>query len=270
MLTKFSQTDHFVSQFAERIHRNLSLSVDLLYVIQAYSEVPLKKDGTIVDNCTEVDLSGLYEQQVADKERMAQLDHDFFNKREVLIGDLEEVVAHKLDSENYDALFMGAHPTSFLEDLISDTTLERIIKSANIPVLSLKCNRSHDHAIERIGLFDDFNGRHVDVKEVKRIADAFNATVLLYKIMHKEEDGSKEEIEKRMLAFAEFNKLSKYECHILDQHMRDEDQLTVHMIEDDLHMIAVSSLHSSRKNHLIAKDLKTSVANHVFAPLLIY
>ncbi|UTW61873.1 universal stress protein [bacterium SCSIO 12741] len=272
MLTKFSETDSYVNQFAERIHEKEPLEVELLHVVSSYSEVPLKDDGSITDYCSDIDLSQLYAQQAKAREKsQAYSKSPVIKKVSVLIGQLDKIVAYKLRNENFDALFMGAHPTKFYEDFFINTTLERMIKSVDIPVLSLKCDRSGDHTIERIGLFDDFEEDHSkNVRQVRIMADAFGAEVHLYKIMHGSGGADAETYRKRMEKFAQDNELKRVVLHVLNESGSDESKLTQHLLEDNLQMIVVSELHRDSLSWIYPKDLKTAVANHVFAPLFIY
>lgn len=273
LLSKFSETDEFVLQFAEKLAQKQEVEIEVLHVINAYSEVPLKDDGTIIDHCVDFDLTSLLKR----KQAMETLCEDWrsrsshISRSSVEIGHLQKVVEYKLKHQSFDAVFMGAHPTNFLEDLIRNTTIERIMGVSEIPVLSLKCDRSNEKVIERIGVFNDFDGEEPkEIKLVSAIARAFDAEVHLYKILNDSLEVNMYEMEERMNAFAAKNKLEKVSHHVLNEKGSEEEQMNRHLLTEKLNLVVVPEIHRKSMSWIYPKDLKTALANHLFAPLIIY
>ncbi len=275
-LTKFSEVENFLLNFTQKIHKALPLEVDVLHVVNSYPQVPLKLDGTIIDKCVDYDLSGLEklqkeEQILAEEIKSA---NPFISSASVKIGDLRRIVKYLLTQKDYDFIFMGSHKTSLIEDWTHETTIDRILEQVDIPVLSIKCDQSHNVGIERIGIFHDFSSSEQPkkIESLSKLAKALGSEAHLFKFVKEPlSEEKRDACEKRMRAFATENELSNYQLHILSVKGSNEEELmTQHMVDEDLQLIAIPELHRKSVNWMFGKNLKSSIADHVLAPLLIY
>lgn len=272
-LAKFSEVEQHLLHFTNKIHQKSAVEVDVLSVIPAYPQVPLMDDGRIIEACVDYDLSTLYNDQVdelAIAERLKE-EHDFIQNVNVHIGQLERIVKHELKNKKYDFVFMGAHKTTLFEDLTHETTVSRIIEIADIPVFSMKCDQSHQPTIDNIGVFDDFSVI-TEHPSLGRLANELDATVHLYHITDNELTAfKKEEVEARMLRFASKNKLRKVQLHIVSiKKTNEENIITKSIAEQNLHIVAITHLHRHKMSWIPNKSLKSSIADHIFSPLIIY
>lgn len=275
-LTKFSEVEEYLIKLAEGIGAQIDAEIDLLHVVNSYPQIPLKIDGAVIDNCVDFDLSDLFKEK--EKEEVIAQEfkntHSIVKNVEVLVGNLERIVKHKLKECNYDLILMGSHKTSLIEDLTHESTVERISDLSDLPVLTVKSVNLIAPTIENIGVFDDFKSNKVKKLHVlSTLINKVQPTVHLYKIVnHKVEDREIKEGEAIMSKFAEENEIVKYEMHVLSLDKKEnEEGVIVKAIENEnLQLVAISELHRYKFSWLLSKSLKSSVADHVPSPLLIY
>jgi len=272
-LTKFSDVEDHLLHFTNKIHTKSPLEVNLLNVIPAYAQVPLREDGTVIEACVDYDLTELYEAQADEFKHTQSLKekHSFIADIDVKIGNLESVVKHELAQNEYDFVFMGAHKTSLFEDLTHETTVSRIIELANIPVFSMKCDQSHQPTVDNIGVFDDFLNIE-QYPSLGLISNSLEATVHLFHICDKElTDNERAEIQEKMMRFVEVNNIHKYKQHIVSiKKTNEENIITKSIAEHNLHIVAITHLHRHKMSWIPNKSLKSSIADHIFSPLIIY
>lgn len=272
-LTQFEEVDDFLLDFIHKINSQLPTDVELLHVINSYPEVPLQQDGTIIDFCSDFDLSALESSKKEKESKAAQLMEasPAINSASISIGNLELVLKHKLSKNNYDFIVVGAHRTTVFEYFTHESVINRIMEVSTLPVLSLKCDQSHNQGIENIGLFDEFKN-DTTMPKLSALAKAMEATVHLYFLTEKELNAAdSEERLKKMSAIAEANHFEKYSTKIINLDGRNEEEAIMEALrKDQLHLVAINQLHSHKFHWLVNDSLKDNIANHVFAPLLIY
>ncbi|MBX2840676.1 MAG: universal stress protein [Flammeovirgaceae bacterium] len=274
-LTKFSEVEHYLFHFTKKIHAALPVEVDILHVVNAYPQIPLKHDGTIIDQCVDYDLSELNNLKLKESLIANEIknEYSFIQSAMVEIGNLERIVKHKLSNATYDFIFMGAHQTSLIEDITHETTIERIMELSDTPVLSLKCDQSHNSGIDKIGIFDDFNlSKPNNFIALSKLANAFGSEIHLFKLSNKKSSGEEEMLElEAMKNFAAENDLKNFQIHLLPLNGNSEEgMITENIIKENLNLIAITELHRKTFSWILSKNLKTSIADHILAPLLIY
>jgi len=274
-LAKFSEIEDYLLHFSGKVNARLPLAVDLLHVVHSYPQVPLQPNGTIIDHCVDFDLSSQLQQKANEENDAVQLKDkfSFIKTAFVEVGDLERIVKYQLTQKSYDLIIMGAHQTSLLEDLTHGSTIERILKIVDIPVLSLKCDQSHQAGIDVVGVFDDFKQSPPEsLRQLSHLVKAFNSEVHLFKMVQKTEDAATVNTAKQQMdEFALNNRFDRFQTHVLSMDGSNAEQLIKEQLEKwGLQLIAISDLHRKSIGFHLGKSLKASIADHILAPLLIH
>ncbi|WP_020529611.1 universal stress protein [Flexithrix dorotheae] len=273
LLTKFSTAEHHLFEFTQKINNVLPLEVDILRVVNAYPQVPLKPDGSIIDPCVDYDLSALTDQKLSElaiaNEFKAKF--PFIQAPMVEIGNLEKIVRYKIVKKGYDLILMGGHQTTLIEDLTHESTVTRIMELSDLPVLSVKFEQSSHSELNKIGIFDDFNFKKPrKLSALIQIAKAFHAEVHLFR-MSGGKGGSLNGHDEVMKNFAMENELSDFHIHNLPLDGKNEESVIAENIQkENLQLIAIPELHRKTISWMMSKNIKASIADHVLAPLLIY
>lgn len=274
LLSRFSQVDGFVFDFLKKMSKKVELNVTVLSVVNAYPEIPLNEDGSIISHCTEYDVSPLESAKYEiDKKAQNLLDHNPFIKSvKVVIGRLDKVIENELVNHNFQLALMGAAPTNFFEDYFVKTKIESVInQNTTIPVLSLKCDRSFEETIGNIGVFSPFeNINPAGIELIGTIANAFESKVHLYMFIDELNELSQKRANEKLKNFASENNINDSVIHLMDKKVDKEDVIKNQLIKDNLQLIAVSNLERNAFGALYPTNLKTAIANHVMSPILIY
>jgi hypothetical protein len=273
LLAKFEEIDEFLLDFLKKIHKNLPIEVELLHVVNSYPQVPLQKDGRIIDICVDYDLSELEAKKKKGNEKAIQLQDrfSFINLIDVSIGSLDRIIKHKLENSAYDFIVLGAHKTDLFEDLTHESTVSRILEISSLPVLSLKCDQSHNVGIDNIGLFDDYRS-YTDLPKLGKLAKAMDTKIHMFCFVESTLEGQEEmERKRRMTEFAKNNGFENFETHVIQLgDLSDEDAIIKTMTERNLQLIVVNQMQPHKFSWMFNKSLKSNIADHIYAPLLIY
>jgi hypothetical protein len=177
VLLKFDEKDQYILDYLRRTIMPLEANIHFIHVDAVSGEVPLKMDGSIIDNCTEFDLSKHYK-TVEDRKNILQgvMSAFPYTKGVVVAGNPLQFIEYYTKLHEIDLILSGAHVTDWTESLQTSFAAQMVHK-LNLPLLSVKCDRSHD-ILKTIGVVIDekaMSGK--DVTCIERIARAHNAQI---------------------------------------------------------------------------------------------
>lgn len=154
VLLKFDEKDRYILDYLNKQLLPLKPEIHLIHVEQISGEVPLKIDGSVIDNCTEFDLS---KHQAVVAERTVKMAHFLETypdvRRVVVAGNPLNFIKYYAKLHEIDFIFAGSHVTSWKE-ILESTFATQVAHRIDIPMLSLKCDRSEDD-LKTIGIVVD-------------------------------------------------------------------------------------------------------------------
>jgi hypothetical protein len=177
VLLKFDEKDQCILDYLLRTIMPLEANIHFIHVDAVSGEVPLKMDGSIIDNCTEFDLSKHYE-TVEDRKHILQGVMSAFpsSKGVVVAGNPLQFITYYTKLHEIDLILSGAHVTDWTEALQTSFAAQMVHK-LNLPLLSVKSDRSH-YILKTMGVVVDekaMSGKDLTILEL--IARAHNAQI---------------------------------------------------------------------------------------------
>ncbi len=265
-----------LSDFALGIVQNLSkyvkdLEVHFIHVVKAPDDAMKGEDG-----CISISKD---DQAIVDEARaktLAQIkgwikDVQCNYKLEVRAGDITKNILKYTKEEGVDMIVMGTdgtvnhHSSTFRKT----SKAAELTRSSEVPVLSLKCDRS-SMSLDNILLITDLKEakeHHMDL--VKNMQMAFGATIHMGCIITPKNFTTSQEIQTKMNAFIELNKLENVETHI---HLDDTMENGVLHLSNKLHidLITMGTEEKTGLKYLFSDKSIEDIVNHLFKPVITY
>lgn len=268
VLLKHSELDHSIINFAATLLNNKSTAIHLLNIVSISGEIPTQNNGSVVENCTEFDLTGYYSQAEENRTYLQSISHPLIENKSVLIGNRRDIIKSYIEINQIDLIVSGAHKTTLAEDVFTTTFASDVLKVTDKPFLSIKCNR--DNFIpNRIALIGEFvHAEKENLEVIKNIAKIHNSDIILTKILTKSDHRPKGDIIRVMQEFAVKNDLIPMH-QIIESTDRESGVETIHHAHQN-DLITIARTHESTFSQLIHGSALTNIVNHIYAPILIY
>lgn len=178
VLLKFDEKDRYIMDYFNKQLLPFHPEVHLIHVEQVSGEVPLKIDGSVIDNCTEFDLSTHYQAVADGKMKMEQQLTNYPDVRRIVVaGNPLNFIQYYVKFHEIDFIFSGSHVTNWKE-ILESTFAKQVAHRFEIPMLSLKCDRSSDD-LKTIGVVVD--GLEMTAEKLKIV----NALAMKHKALVK-------------------------------------------------------------------------------------
>ena len=192
-------------------------------------------------------------------------------KVEVRAGNISKNILKYAKEEAIDMIVMGTggtvnqHTSAFRKT----SKAAELTRASNIPVLSLKCDRS-EMSLENILLITDLKeARKHKIDLVKNMQQAFGAKLHLGCIITPKNFKTSHEIESKMNAFIEINELKNVEKHVLlDQSMESGVLHLSNKLRVDL--ITIGTEEKTGLKYLFSDKSTEDIVNHLFKPVITY
>jgi len=166
-----------------------------------------------------------------------------------------------------DLIVMGSHGKSGSNKLFIGSNTEKIVRLADLPVLTIK-NEHSDFNVKKMVFTSDYYAESYTVfKKIQFFADLYSAHIHLLKVITPK-DFEPTPISKKLLEdFAEHFKLKDYSIHIYNA-SSIEKGITDFSDEVNADLIAIETHGRTGIAHLINGSLAEDIANHIDRPIL--
>ena len=260
------ELDHSLT-YASRIS-STGDEIHLLAIIPVSGDIPTKRNGQVLDACTEFDLSGYLKEQSDFKHFLHERpsDHPFVSAQ-VLIGESKGILSDQVRSIDPDIILTATELSSEASDLFRHTHATEIRHSVGLPVLAYKCDRSNE-AIKKIAIISDFvHDTDADISLVEHIAAKSAAQITLYGFVSHEDE--KADMESRMdhfIAVQGLENTTKVQVVSTDKEKGAKDLLMAFPIQ----LMVLLDIHRHGIRSLLLGDLESDILNHTAIPILAY
>lgn len=239
----------------------------LLHAVQVNGEVPLLPNGRILDFCTEFDLTSYENDAKAQEERMNSMISEIENASVLsLVGNPAKIVKHTIQEMEADFLISGAHITSGLEDLVSDSFTSEIIQDLRIPYLTVS---SHGKLVDfsTITILSNEELRmHPNLDVFAALQERFDAKI---QFVHLTTGSPKYNWEEEYHQVAENHGITNYSIST-NQFHSIEEALNKMLRTEDLGVVAFSESHIKGWTEMFKKDNRIAIVNHIDYPIIIF
>ncbi len=261
----FSEYSEYAAEVAASITRKSGGRVYLLHVVDIPDYVDTH--GVSFDNIPE----GIAALKLVKKQFKQFLNKPFFkdvNVGEVVLFDgVYDNIISFADENDIDLIVMGSHGASGFREFFIGSNTQKIVRTANRPVLTIK-NRIPDFHVSNLVFASDFN-EDVDnaFYEFRKIADYYSAFIHLIKIITKENFESTTESKKKIQDFVNKNSLTKYSIEIFNAYEITEGIIEVAK-NKNADLISIATHGRSGFHQIFNESLAEQLVNHSDLPVL--
>lgn len=270
VLTDFTELSDFALQLAIKIAKRTDADLHALHIINVPGDAVFNKEGEL-HGSNDFNIES-YQSEKRFAERNIQkwlAQYEAPGKATVMYGQVVDTSIKYVEDEEIDMIVMGTREIHGLKEMITGSTAERLVRSAPVPVLSLKCDRS-GMEIKDILLACDFGeAQEEDLSAVKMLQKAFDAKIHLLRVNTPRQFVSTREMLDQMQAYAKLNELENITYHGYCDHSVEEG---IHnfCVDHDIDFIAMGNHGRKGLSHLLKKSISEDMVNHVFQPILTY
>ena len=256
------------SESAVNIALRLSVESELVVVnvVVAPGAAVLLEDGSAKDD-GEIDLN-THKVLVEDNHKTLDEKYGHLPNVRVMvkIGSVNEIILHLLKTQDFDLMVLGMTgqlATSFW----SNSHTEYLSKHSNVPVFTLKCDRSN-MSFEKILFVSDFlEDAKLNLEILRSIARTFNSKVVLLKIVTEDQRRSNAEIESMAIRFAQRNGLERFEV-VIHKAGTVEEGIATYSNQSNIDLIAIGTHQRGGFSTLFRRSISQNIVRTLYHPII--
>lgn len=268
--TDFSELGDFAYAVANKIAKNTNAKITALYILPGPAGAFYSPTGKLMNDEGD-DYSEWQKRLDSKKEQMNQwvVGKEDITDYICTIGEIDHTILRISEQNNIDLVVMGTEGL-FNKSLWSKAShTEYITNHAQVPVLSLKCDRS-DLDLSRFVFVSDFLEKKVmDLTIIQSLQEVFDSKIALLKIKTVKNRRSDEEVYEDMKSFAEVNMLDNYTLNIYEDE-NVEAGIGKYCAENKIDLIVMGTHQSKGFSRLFKHSISNDVVNHLFHPILTF
>ncbi len=263
--TDFSEHSTWALEVAIMLAKRTNAAIHLLHVVDvptytfnaAYERLAMQKRQELLAE-TSKQLAELAESTAA---QGVKLNHVLEQ------GTTYKLIVETADANNCDVIVMGTHGISGLKKLFIGSTTERVIHTANCPVLSIRQQVSKVD-IKQLVFASNFFGEVIEVfPKVYAFAQAFDAKLQLVRINTPGNFETTRFINKQVREFVKLCHIKNYEMTIYNDNTEEEGVLN--FAEDvSADLIAIATHERTTLSHLINPSVAEGLSERAALPIL--
>ena len=268
--TDFSELAGYALEFASKLARTYECELYLLKIIPVSSQVLFGPDGDIMES-DGVDVAALRaeKQQAENTIAMIQAASDLNIKGMVRFGQVIDTTLTCAEQEGMHMIVMATHGVHGLAELWKGSNAERIVRQADIPVITLKCDRSRS-SITRMALASDFVEKEsLGIETLKHIRAEFGAELLLFTVKTPKVKDSEADLHTRMAQFAATYGLEDASFHVYPADSV-ENGITGFVQAQGVDFLVMGTHGRRGLDHWLRGSIAEDLVNHAFLPIMTF
>lgn len=266
--TDFSDCSAVAYSYASMLAEKTGATIHLLHIL----DIPTPSPSASGHKGTLKDTHFMMEMMKLTKARMNKVRNlkPFLNAdvREMIeIGSVPDMILKAVKKLNVNMIVMGTHGTSGMQEKFIGTNAERIVRSVNVPVLSVK-HAVKNPKLDTIVFATDFSQEAEDVlPAVSSVAELLKARLILTKIVTMGKFETTEQTERQIELFRANNKIFEYSTSV---YYADSKEEGVRKYADSAgaDMIALGTHGRHGLSHLFYGSVAEDVVTHASLPVL--
>jgi nucleotide-binding universal stress UspA family protein len=276
LLTDFSDLSGFAKSLADKVANNTEATLHILKIVDLPSELNIDKEGNLLEEGAD-EISAYKKEKENAENQITEWTKDLQATHidKVQYGRILDSTHDYIQSNKIDLVIMGTHGVTGIQELLSGSITEHVIKQNNIPVLSLKCDRE-DIDFSDFLVTGDFGADEVEnLDTLKQLQKVFDSNIHLLWVNTKKEFISTAHAMDKMRSFAKVNAIEKVHYHIYNDDSVEEGIVNFANNYDASHefqidIIAVEKKNKTQLGYLFTGCQAIDIVNHVFKPILTY
>ncbi len=272
--TDFSEQAKYAYEIAISIARKTGAGIKLLHVVEVPYGSTFTATGDVSlpsDNMEQVFVLQLLEKTKADMANLVKsIDHAGVDVvQEVDVDRPISKIKKTIKDDQVDLVVMGSKGSSGLDEFLLGSNTEKVVRSAECPVLTVK-HREPDFTVNEIVLASDFKReiRHA-IDRFKVFQDLFGARIHLVYVNTPGAFESSSSIREKLESTAQKYGLKNYTTNVYNDTIEEDGIL--HFAEDiraDLIMMATHG--RTGLSHLLSGSIAEDLVNHTKIPVLTF
>jgi len=213
--TDFSDFALNATKLAAKIAKRTNATIYLLHVV----DIPYRETGNLPHQSAQSFPEGLALLNIAKKKYAEVIKADFLKEVRVVealqIGGVFESLADQAEKNGIDLIIMGTHGTSgFLKDTFVGNVADKVVRSSNIPVITLRQEVTADN-FENIVFASDFEDLDaIPYEKLRPVMDAFKGKINLLRVATIGDFITSSEAHEKMHSFAKSVGMTNYSTNL--------------------------------------------------------
>ena len=268
--TDFSENAAAAYDYAALLARKTGATIHLLHIL----DVPYAEPSPDGENKNKVDVHYMMELMKLTKLRISKLKKNkLFKNVNVIdvieVGNVPSKIYQASKKYKVDMIVMGTHGISGFQESFLGSNAERVIRNAEIPVLSVR-DKIKSSKISTIVFATDFSKEtELVLPAISKISEMFNARLILMKIITMVDFQSTHETEKQIEEFWKQNKIYKCPTQIYYAYSREEG-IRNFAGNAGADIIALGTHGRHGLAHFFKGSIAEEVVNHASLPVLTF
>jgi nucleotide-binding universal stress UspA family protein len=253
-------------KIALRLSRESHSELDIINVVNGPRDAVLLEDGSVKED-GEFNLSS--HKNAADK-NLEYLEKEYGHlpqvNIEVKIGGVNEIILNALQAQTYDLMVLGM-TGQLAKSFWSNSHTEYLSKHSNIPVFTLKCDRSN-MSFDKILFVSDFmEATKLNLEILRSIAKTFDSEIVLLKVITDNEQRSEEEIINMANEFAQQNALENF---AVCMHKADtiEEGIVTFSHQNNIDLISIGTHQRGGFSTLFKRSISQNIVRNLYHPII--
>lgn len=266
----FSYVSNYAYDLAAKIAVYTNTELHVLYIVPASPDIVFDKKGNVKD-CGDQNLTELYQKEATAASQMQEwlVGRNQVTHSRAKIGMIEDDILSYITQYEIDLVVMGTTGAYGTEELLKGSHAGYISLHSPVPVLSIKCNRSNLKMNDLLLVGDFHKVEKMDLKILKDLQAAFNATINLLKINTAKDFEPQRQLISKMEEFAVLNELDQVTCQVYCD--EDVERGIINFCEDTgIDFVAIGTHQRGSISRLFKKSISNQIVHHIFQPVLTF
>ncbi|WP_224994652.1 universal stress protein [Cesiribacter sp. SM1] len=271
--TDFSFLANCSVNFAVQFAKIYKAGIKLLHIVDPPASGTMNSTGEIIKNhLDDVFILKLVERT---KKLLEGIVHKYSDEGveieyEVRFGEPADSIILDITKSNIDLVIMGSRGASRINRLILGSTTEDVIRKAQCPVITMKCNVDNIKNMQRILYVLNLEKDKPEmIHELVKLQKLLNAHVHILTVITPEKFRNSRLIQRQTTAFAEENRIEDYSISLYAE--ESEEAGILHFAEEiNADLIALSTHHRSGIFNILSSNLPEELISHAHRPVWVY
>lgn len=272
----FSETANFAFEFAISLAENYgNLEINLLHVVETPVATGMGTMGGGLDAIPDFENQVFFMELIKTrKKQFKEIEENFASSSinlntNIVIGSVFRNVVDVIQEKNPDMVIMGSKGSSGLEEVIIGSNTEKVVRTANCPVITIK-SPTQAKTIKKLVFASDFRESDDEVADhIRRMQTLFHAQFYFVLINTPGNFETTRESFARIKTYVQKYKLENIKAEIYNS-LSEESGILEFADDIDADMIAMTTHGRTGFLHLITGSIAEDVVNHSKRPVWTY
>ena len=266
-----SDLSKYAFDITEKIATNCGADIEILGIVPAPTDAEFDEYGELRTH-TDLDLSELFSAQDVLQDRLTSWAKDFpkVSKVTTKVGHFDEVVLRYAEQNEIDMISLGIPDSEGITDILIDSSAAKIVRNANAPVLTLKCDRSGYEVTDLLLVNDFSHTEKMNLDIIHTLVNALQLTVHLLVVSTPRHFVTTMEAKAHMEQFIANNALDGAKMHVYSD-KSIEAGISSFSVETGVDFVAIGTHQRKGVNRIFkGGSIAEKIVNHLWQPILTF